>query len=213
MHARVPRHAGYFEDPRATAEAVDADGWLHTGDLCSMDDRGFCAIEGRLKDMMIRGGEKIYPREIEQLLFSHPAVADVAVVGVPDPTWGEHVAVFVRPAAGQTPTGEELFASCRQHLSPHKAPRYWQFVEEFPIRERVAPPSEIIGGDLFASVPSGGDVYILMQVNPQLERRRGHRNPFGTARTHWQLAASWFCWCRSSSAALPRAPTRSLKRP
>jgi acyl-CoA synthetase (AMP-forming)/AMP-acid ligase II len=95
---------GYFEDPRATAEAIDADGWLHTGDLCSMDERGFCAIEGRLKNMIIRGGENIYPREIEQLLFSHPSVADVVVVGVPDRTWGEQVAAFVRPAAGHAPT-------------------------------------------------------------------------------------------------------------
>jgi fatty-acyl-CoA synthase len=124
---------GYFENPAATAAAIDADGWLHTGDLGSMDERGYCYIEGRLKDMIIRGGENIYPREIEQLLFGHPQVADVAVVGLPDPRWGEQVAAFVRPAAGQQPTAEELFAFCRQHLSPHKTPRYWEFVAGFPL--------------------------------------------------------------------------------
>jgi acyl-CoA synthetase (AMP-forming)/AMP-acid ligase II len=124
---------GYFDNTEATAAAIDTEGWLHTGDLCSMDERGYCYIEGRLKDMIIRGGENIYPREIEQLLFSHPAVADVAVVGVPDATWGEQVAAFVRPAAGQMPTGEELFAFCRQHLAPHKTPHYWKFVDQFPL--------------------------------------------------------------------------------
>jgi fatty-acyl-CoA synthase len=124
---------GYFENPTATAAAIDVEGWLHTGDLGSMDARGYCYIEGRLKDMIIRGGENIYPREIEQLLFSHPKVADVAVVGVPDPTWGEQVAAFIRPVLGQQPTSEELFAFCRQHLSPHKTPRYWEFVEAFPL--------------------------------------------------------------------------------
>jgi fatty-acyl-CoA synthase len=124
---------GYFDNPEATAAAIDAEGWLHTGDLGSMDERGYCHIEGRLKDMIIRGGENIYPREIEQLLFTHPGVADVAVVGVPDPKWGEQVAAFVRPAAGQSPTADELFAFCREHLAPHKTPRYWEFVESFPL--------------------------------------------------------------------------------
>ena len=124
---------GYFDNPQATAAAIDGEAWLHTGDLCSMDERGYCHIEGRLKDMIIRGGENIYPREIEQLLFTHPGVADVAVVGVPDPKWGEQVAAFVRPAAGQSPTADELFAFCREHLAPHKTPRYWEFVESFPL--------------------------------------------------------------------------------
>jgi fatty-acyl-CoA synthase len=124
---------GYFENPAATAAAIDVDGWLHTGDLGSMDERGYCHIEGRLKDMIIRGGENVYPREIEQLLFSHPQVADVAVLGLPDPRWGEQVAAFVRPVPGQQPTAKELFAYCRQHLAPHKTPRYWEFVESFPL--------------------------------------------------------------------------------
>jgi len=83
--------------------------------------------------MIIRGGENIYPREIEQLLFGHPAVADVAVVGVPDAKWGEQVAAFVRPAAGQQPDPGELFAYCREHLAPHKTPRYWTVLGEFPL--------------------------------------------------------------------------------
>jgi acyl-CoA synthetase (AMP-forming)/AMP-acid ligase II len=124
---------GYFENPEATAAAIDAEGWLHTGDLCSMDERGYCRIAGRLKEMIIRGGENIYPREIEQVLFSHPAVGDVAVVGVPDPKWGEQVAAFIRPATGHEPRVEELRAFCREHLSPHKTPVYWEFVDQFPL--------------------------------------------------------------------------------
>jgi len=124
---------GYFHDPEMTAAAIDADGWLHTGDLASMDERGYCSIAGRLKDMIIRGGENIYPREIEQVLFAHPAVADVAVVGVPDATWREQVAAFVRPAPGHTPDPGELSAYCREHLAPHKTPRYWTVLEEFPL--------------------------------------------------------------------------------
>jgi acyl-CoA synthetase (AMP-forming)/AMP-acid ligase II len=124
---------GYFHDPEMTAAAIDADGWLHTGDLGSMDERGYCTIAGRLKDMIIRGGENIYPREIEQILFAHPAVADVAVVGVPDAKWGEQVAAFIRPAPGHTPDPGELLAYCREHLAPHKTPRYWTVLREFPL--------------------------------------------------------------------------------
>jgi len=123
---------GYFDNAEATASALDADGWLHTGDLATMDARGYCRIEGRLKDMIIRGGENIYPREIEELLFAHPAVADVAVVGIPDETWGELVAAFIRPKRGTEPTEDELFAYCRMHLAPYKTPRHWRFLDAFP---------------------------------------------------------------------------------
>jgi fatty-acyl-CoA synthase len=123
---------GYFDNPEATTAAIDAEGWLHTGDLGTMDAEGYCRVEGRLKDMIIRGGENIYPREIEAVLFAHPAVSDVAVVGVPDAYWGEAVAAFVRPMPGQTPTEEELFAYCRRHLAGYKTPRHWRFVEQFP---------------------------------------------------------------------------------
>jgi len=124
---------GYFDNPEATAATIDADGWLHTGDLGTMDERGYCRIEGRLKDMIIRGGENIYPREIEQLLFGHPAVADVAVVGIPDHTWGEQVAAFIRPVADSAPSADQLRAYCRAHLAAHKTPYYWEFVEQFPL--------------------------------------------------------------------------------
>jgi acyl-CoA synthetase (AMP-forming)/AMP-acid ligase II len=124
---------GYLDDPAATAAAIDADGWLHTGDLASMDARGYCRIAGRLKDMIIRGGENIYPREIEQVLLEHEDVADAAVVGVPDPTWGEQVAAFIRPAAGRTPDPERLAAHCRDRLAPHKTPRHWTVLDAFPL--------------------------------------------------------------------------------
>ncbi|MFL6089991.1 MAG: AMP-binding protein [Aeromicrobium sp.] len=125
--------AGYFEMPEQTAQSIDTEGWYHTGDLASMDERGFLRIEGRLKDMIIRGGENIYPREIEDLLFEHPKIAEVAVVGVPDDHWGEAVAAFVRVASGEETTGEELFAYCREHLAPHKTPRHWRFVDAFAL--------------------------------------------------------------------------------
>lgn len=124
---------GYFDLPDATAEAIDADGWMHSGDLCAMDERGFCYIVGRLKDMIIRGGENIYPREIEDVLFRHPSVADVAVVGVPDDTWGEVVAAFVRPAGETRPTVAELRQWARESLASHKTPVQWYEVDEFPL--------------------------------------------------------------------------------
>jgi acyl-CoA synthetase (AMP-forming)/AMP-acid ligase II len=124
---------GYLDDPEATRAAIDQNGWLHTGDLGSMDARGYCRIGGRLKDMIIRGGVNIYPREIEQVLFEHPDVADVAVVGIPDERWGEQIAAFIRPAPGRTPDPEALHAYCREQLAPHKTPRYWEFVDAFPM--------------------------------------------------------------------------------
>ena len=123
----------YFENPDATARTIDADGWLHTGDLCAMDERGYCTVEGRLKDMIIRGGENIYPRELEDLLFAHPSVGEVAVVGLPDDRMGEVVAAFVRPAPGYTIRKDELFAYMRQHLAPHKTPKHWVALDAFPL--------------------------------------------------------------------------------
>jgi len=125
--------AGYNREPEATAAAIDADGWYHSGDLASMDERGYLLIEGRLTDMIIRGGENIYPREIEDLLFAHPEVAEVAVIGAPDERWGETVAAFVRAIPGNSPSEEELRAYCREHLAAYKCPQHWVFVEEFPL--------------------------------------------------------------------------------
>jgi fatty-acyl-CoA synthase len=125
---------GYHNAPEATTAAIDAEGWYHTGDLASIDSRGYLRIEGRIKDMIIRGGENIYPREVEAVLFAHSAVAEVAVVGVPDQTWGEAVAAFVRPAPGHSaPAREELRAHCREHLAPYKTPAHWVFVDAFPM--------------------------------------------------------------------------------
>ena len=124
---------GYFEMPDATAAAIDAEGWLHTGDLCAMDARGYCTVEGRLKDMIIRGGENIYPRELEELLFRHPKVGEVAVIGLPHEKWGEEVAAFIRPAPGAIIDKEELSAYMRASLAPHKTPRHWFVVEAFPL--------------------------------------------------------------------------------
>jgi acyl-CoA synthetase (AMP-forming)/AMP-acid ligase II len=119
---------GYHDAPEATAAAIDAEGWYHTGDLASMDGRGCLRVEGRIKDMIIRGGENIYPREIEEALYAHPAVAEAAVVGVPDATWGEVAAAFVRPVPGQPPPApEELRAWCRDRLAPYKTPMHWVF--------------------------------------------------------------------------------------
>ncbi len=123
---------GYYKMADATAEAIDADGWYHTGDLASMDERGYCRIEGRLKDMIIRGGENIYPREIEEVLFAHSEVVDVAVVGIPDDKWGEQIAAFVRPASAVSEEAA-LISHVRDRLAHFKTPRYWCFVDEFPL--------------------------------------------------------------------------------
>ncbi|HWZ07374.1 MAG TPA: AMP-binding protein [Bradyrhizobium sp.] len=124
---------GYFEMPEATRAAIDADGWLHTGDLCAMDARGYCTVEGRLKDMIIRGGENIYPRELEELLFQHPKVGEVAVIGVPHEKWGEEVAAFIRPVSGAVIDKDELTDYMRSRLAPHKTPKHWIVVEAFPL--------------------------------------------------------------------------------
>jgi fatty-acyl-CoA synthase len=123
---------GYFDTPEATAATIDRDGWLRTGDLGLMDERGYTRIEGRLRDVINRGAETIYPREIEDLLNTHPDVAEVAVVGVPDAVYGEEVAAFIRPVRGRSPTPEQLLSFCRGQLAPDRTPRYWVFVDQFP---------------------------------------------------------------------------------
>ncbi len=124
---------GYFEMPEQTAAAIDAEGWLHTGDLAAMDTRGYCTVEGRLKDMIIRGGENIYPKELEELLFAHASVGEVAVVGLPDEKWGETVGAFIRPAPGGSIDKSELSAYMREKFAHHKTPKQWFEVEEFPL--------------------------------------------------------------------------------
>jgi fatty-acyl-CoA synthase len=125
---------GYFDKPDATAETLLEDGWLRTGDLATMDERGYCRIVGRLKDMIIRGGENLFPAEIEEVLYRHPAVAEAAVIGLPDDRWGEVVAAFVRPADPVAPpTAAELRTHLRGHLSPQKTPTHWYAVDAFPL--------------------------------------------------------------------------------
>jgi len=125
---------GYFEMADATAATIAGDGWLRTGDLGSMDARGYLRITGRLKDLIIRGGENIHPREIEELLRAHPGVAEVAVVGVPDPTWGEQVGAVILPAdPAAPPSARDLFDHCRATLAPFKTPKLWYRVDEFPL--------------------------------------------------------------------------------
>jgi fatty-acyl-CoA synthase len=123
---------GYYKQPEKTAEAIDADGWLHTGDLALRMPNGYYRITGRLRDLIIRGGENIYPREVEERLFQHPAVEDVQVVGVPDRKLGEEVLAWVKLRQGQSATEQELRDFCRAGLAHFKAPNYWKFVASFP---------------------------------------------------------------------------------
>ena len=123
---------GYFEMPDATAATIDADGWLHTGDLCTMDSRGYCRITGRLKDMIIRGGENIYPREIEEIIYTHPDIADVAVIAIADDYWGEEVAAVVRFEANCAISGELLRHFVGSKLARHKVPKHWFALAEIP---------------------------------------------------------------------------------
>jgi fatty-acyl-CoA synthase len=124
---------GYWNDETHTREAIDAEGWMHTGDLATLDDDGYCRIVGRLKDMVIRGGENIYPREIEEFLYGHPAVQDVQVFGVPDAKFGEQVCAWVRLREGMAASEAQIQDYCRHHLAYYKVPHYVRFVDAFPM--------------------------------------------------------------------------------
>ncbi|MFZ9407150.1 MAG: AMP-binding protein [Burkholderiaceae bacterium] len=124
---------GYWNDPDKTAEAVDAGGWMHTGDLAVMDDDGYVNIVGRLKDMVIRGGENIYPREIEEFLYRHPKVQDVQVIGVPDLKYGEELCAWIKLREGESATADEIREFCRGQIAHYKVPRHIRFVSEYPM--------------------------------------------------------------------------------
>jgi fatty-acyl-CoA synthase len=124
---------GYWNNPAATSEAIDTARWMHTGDLATMDDDGYVNIVGRIKDMIIRGGENVYPREIEEFLYRHPDVSDVQVIGVPSERYGEEVMAWVRLREGATATGADLTEYCRGRIATFKIPRYWKFVDAFPM--------------------------------------------------------------------------------
>jgi fatty-acyl-CoA synthase len=124
---------GYWNNADATTEAIDAAHWMHTGDLAIMDDDGYCNIVGRIKDMIIRGGENVYPREIEEFLYRHPAVADVSVIGVPSEKYGEEVVAWVKLRDGAACTEEDLSGFCRGQIASYKIPRFWKFTDSFPM--------------------------------------------------------------------------------
>ncbi|MCP4327588.1 MAG: AMP-binding protein [Alphaproteobacteria bacterium] len=124
---------GYWDDAEKTAEAIDANGWMHTGDLATMDEDGYCKIVGRIKDMVIRGGENIYPREIEEFLYRHPAVQDVQVFGVPDERYGEELCAWIQVRSGETLTEEDVKAFCTGQIAHYKVPRHIRFVDDFPM--------------------------------------------------------------------------------
>jgi fatty-acyl-CoA synthase len=124
---------GYWNDEDKTREAIDDGGWMHTGDLATMDTEGYVNIVGRLKDMVIRGGENVYPREIEEFLYRHPKVQDVQVIGVPDPKYGEEICAWIKLREGQRATPEEIRDFCKGQIAHYKIPRYVEFVPEFPM--------------------------------------------------------------------------------
>jgi fatty-acyl-CoA synthase len=124
---------GYYKMPEETARAIDVDGWLHTGDLAIMDENGYCKITGRIKNMIIRGGENIYPREIEEFLYTHPKVSDIQVYGVPDRKFGEQVMAAIILKKGQTMTEDEVRDFCRDKIANYKIPKYVKFVDGYPM--------------------------------------------------------------------------------
>ncbi len=124
---------GYYKMPEATAAAVDRDGWLHTGDLGEVDADGYFKVTGRIKDMIIRGGENIYPRELEEFLFTHPKVANVQVVGIADKKYGEQVLAAIQLKDGVAADAEEFIAFCKGKIARHKIPKYWEFVDGYPM--------------------------------------------------------------------------------
>ncbi|WP_460115317.1 AMP-binding protein [Pseudomonas sp. H2_D02] len=124
---------GYWNNPKGTADAIDPQGWMHTGDLATMDEQGYVRIVGRNKDMIIRGGENVYPRELEEFFFTHPAVADVQVIGIPCSRYGEEIVAWIKFHPGHSATEQELQAWCKERIAHFKTPRHFKFVEDFPM--------------------------------------------------------------------------------
>ncbi len=124
---------GYWDEPEKTADVLDASGWMHTGDIAVIDAEGYCNIVGRIKDMVIRGGENLYPREIEEFLYRHPKIQDVQIFGVADDRYGEELCAWIRTRPGETLTPEEVRAFCQGQIAHNKIPRYVEFVDEFPM--------------------------------------------------------------------------------
>jgi fatty-acyl-CoA synthase len=124
---------GYWNNPEATTNAIDAARWMHTGDLATLDEDGYINIVGRIKDMIIRGGENVYPREIEEFLYTHPKISDVQIIGLPDAKYGEEIMAWVQLKSGEQSSSEEIRAFCQGKIAHYKIPRYVKFVDGFPM--------------------------------------------------------------------------------
>jgi fatty-acyl-CoA synthase len=124
---------GYWDEPQKTADVLDQSGWMHTGDIAVIDVQGYCNIVGRIKDMVIRGGENLYPREIEEFLYKHPKIQDVQIFGVADDRYGEELCAWVRTRPGETLTAEDVRGFCQGQIAHNKIPRYVEFVDAFPM--------------------------------------------------------------------------------
>ncbi len=147
---------GYWDDTERTTEAIDASGWMHSGDIAAIDAEGYCTIVGRLKDMLIRGGENIYPREIEDFLIRNPKVQSVQVFGVPDHRLGEEVCAFIVLKPGQSATEEEIRSFCQGQISHHKVPRYIRFVAEFPMTATGKPQKFVMREQIMRELGASG---------------------------------------------------------
>jgi len=123
----------YWDDPERTAKAIDKARWIASGDIATLDEEGYFQIVGRIKDMLIRGGENIYPREIEEFLYGHPKIEEAEVIGVPDPKYGEEVCAWIKLREGETATEEEILEFCKGRIAHFKVPRYIRFVDKFPM--------------------------------------------------------------------------------
>ncbi len=147
---------GYWDDPERSADAIDASGWMHSGDLATIDEQGYCSIVGRIKDMLIRGGENIYPREIEEFLLRHPKVQSAQVFGVPDHRLGEEVCAFIVLKPNQSATAEEIQSFCRGQISHHKVPRHIRFVPEFPMTATGKPQKYVMREQIVSELAAAG---------------------------------------------------------
>ncbi len=143
---------GYWDEPEKTADSIDRDGWMHSGDLAVIDEEGYCNITGRVKDMVIRGGENVYPREVEEYLFRHPSIQEVQVFGVPDPHMGEEVAAWIVLKAGESLTEEGIKTFCRGQIAHYKIPRYVRFVAELPMTVTGKPQKFIMRDAMIAEL-------------------------------------------------------------
>jgi fatty-acyl-CoA synthase len=143
---------GYWNDPERTAEAIDAEGWMHTGDLATIDAQGYCNIVGRVKDMLIRGGENVYPREVEEFLLTHPQVQSAQVFGVPDAKYGEEVCAWIVPRPGSAPSEDEIREFCRGQIAHYKVPRYVRVVFELPMTVTGKPQKFIMRDKMIAEL-------------------------------------------------------------